>query len=243
MGPTQINGLPAHALLVDVVVVLVPLAALLVVLSALWPAARRRLGVLTPVIALVALVSVPLTTHAGEWLEHRVPPDELVRRHAELGDGLLPWAGGLFVLAAVAWLVARRTAATVDGGAAGTAAGGGGCDHGRRGGCDHAAWRAGGDDRARGAERRGRRRFGRADLPDRRQRREGRLARQLHSDPRERWLTGTASTASGPLAASGDEGASARVACWTSSSDSACRSASKAATPPRTPNSRLLATR
>ncbi len=125
MGPTQINGLPAHALLVHVVVVLVPLAALLVVLSALWPAARRRLGVLTPVIALVALVSVPLTTHAGEWLEHRVPPDELVRRHAELGDGLLPWAGGLFVLAAVAWLVARRTAATVDGGAAGTAAGGG----------------------------------------------------------------------------------------------------------------------
>ncbi|WP_261556284.1 DUF2231 domain-containing protein [Frankia tisae] len=124
MGPTQINGLPAHALLVHVVVVLVPLAALLVVLSALWPAARRRLGVITPAVALVALVSVPLTTHAGEWLERRVPPDELVHRHAELGDGLLPWAGGLFVLAAVAWLVARRTAATVDGGAAGTVGGG-----------------------------------------------------------------------------------------------------------------------
>jgi hypothetical protein len=108
VGPTEINGLPAHALLVHLVVVLVPLAALLVVLSAVWPAARRRLGVLTPSVALVALVSVPLTTHAGEWLEARVPPDPLVRRHTELGDGLLPWAIGLFVLAAAVWLWGRR---------------------------------------------------------------------------------------------------------------------------------------
>ncbi len=109
VGPTQISGLPAHALLVHVVVVLVPLTALLVVLSAVWPAARRRLGVLTPLVALVAVVSVPLTTHAGEWLEARVPPDALVRRHAELGDGLLPWAIGLFVLAAAVWLWGRRS--------------------------------------------------------------------------------------------------------------------------------------
>ncbi|CAO5249762.1 DUF2231 domain-containing protein [Frankia sp. AgKG'84/4] len=121
MGPTEINGLPAHALLVHVVVVLVPLAALLVVLSALWPAARRRLGVLTPLCALVAVVSVPLTTHAGEWLEARVPADPLVRRHAELGDQLLPWAGGLFVIAAFGWYWSRRA----DGLAGAPAAGGG----------------------------------------------------------------------------------------------------------------------
>lgn len=108
MGPTQINGLPAHPLLVHLVVVLVPLAALMAIVSALWPAARRRLGVLTPLVALVALVSVPLTTHAGEWLEARTPPDPLVARHAELGDQLLPWAAGLFVLAAAGWLWARR---------------------------------------------------------------------------------------------------------------------------------------
>ncbi|MCM3882333.1 DUF2231 domain-containing protein [Frankia sp. R82] len=110
MGPTEIRGLPAHALLVHVVVVLVPLAAAMAVGSAVWPAARRRLGAATPVAALVALVSVPLTTHAGEWLEARVPSTPLVRRHTELGDALLPWVLVLFVLAAALWLLQRRAA-------------------------------------------------------------------------------------------------------------------------------------
>ncbi|WP_163549337.1 DUF2231 domain-containing protein [Candidatus Frankia nodulisporulans] len=108
MGPTEIRGLPAHALLVHVVVV--PLAAALAVCSAVWPTARRRLGAATPVVALVGLVSVPLTTHAGEWLEARVPSSPLVRRHAELGDALLPWVLALFVLAAGLWLLQRRHA-------------------------------------------------------------------------------------------------------------------------------------
>ncbi|AEH09774.1 MULTISPECIES: DUF2231 domain-containing protein [Protofrankia] len=108
MGPMEINGLPAHALLVHVVVVLVPVAAAMVMLSSVWPAARRRLGVATPLVALIALVSVPLTTHAGEWLEARVPADPLVRRHAELGDSLLPWVAVLFLAAAVSWMLSRR---------------------------------------------------------------------------------------------------------------------------------------
>ncbi|WP_192029140.1 hypothetical protein [Candidatus Frankia nodulisporulans] len=112
MGPTEVSGLPAHVLLVHVVVILVPLAALLVVLAAVWPAARRRLGLVTPLVALVALVSVPLTTHAGEWLEARVSSDELVRRHTELGDELLPWVIGLFVLALVGWLWAAYSGGT-----------------------------------------------------------------------------------------------------------------------------------
>jgi hypothetical protein len=103
MGPTTINDLPAHVLLVHIVVVFVPLAALLLVCSAVWPAARRRLGIITPVVALVALISVPLTTSAGSWLVRRVQMDPLVRAHAHLGDGLLPWAGGLFLLTAVVW--------------------------------------------------------------------------------------------------------------------------------------------
>ncbi|CAO5162584.1 DUF2231 domain-containing protein [Frankia sp. AiPs1] len=110
MGPTEIRGLPAHVLLVHVVVVLVPVAAAMVVCSALWPAARRRLGVATPLVTFVALVSVPLTTHAGEWLEARVPSTPLIRQHTELGDSLLPWVGALFVLAAGLWLLQRRAA-------------------------------------------------------------------------------------------------------------------------------------
>lgn len=96
-----INGLPAHILLVHAVVVLVPLSALLLILVAVWPAARERLAGLTAVVAVVTLVSVPLTTEAGEWLEHRVPTSPLVHEHTELGDGMLPWAIGLAVLALV----------------------------------------------------------------------------------------------------------------------------------------------
>ncbi|MFE1754242.1 DUF2231 domain-containing protein [Streptomyces anandii] len=106
-----INGLPAHVLLVHVVVVLVPLTALVLVVCALWPQGARRLGLALPLLALVTLVSVPLATQAGEWLERHVDSDPLVRRHAELGDGMLPWALGLFVLAAGVWWLARRTPA------------------------------------------------------------------------------------------------------------------------------------
>ncbi|MER5525643.1 DUF2231 domain-containing protein [Streptomyces sp. NPDC002677] len=106
---STVNGLPAHVLLVHIVVVLVPLTALALVAAALWPRAARRLGVLLPALALVALVSVPLATQAGEWLERHVTEDSLVRRHTELGDGLLPWALGLFVLASVVWWATRRT--------------------------------------------------------------------------------------------------------------------------------------
>ncbi|MFF5015023.1 DUF2231 domain-containing protein [Streptomyces sp. NPDC001165] len=106
-----VNGLPTHVLLVHVVVVLIPLTALALVTAALWPRAARRLGPLLPLLALIALVSVPLTTHAGEWLERHVDDDALVRRHTELGDGLLPWALGLFALAAVVWWAGRRAPA------------------------------------------------------------------------------------------------------------------------------------
>ncbi|MEU6394697.1 DUF2231 domain-containing protein [Streptomyces sp. NPDC046939] len=106
----MINGLPAHVLLVHFVVVLVPLTALAVVASAVSRRVAQRMGVALPLLALITLAGVPLTTNAGEWLEKHVSSDALVRRHAELGDGLLPWAIGLFVVAVAAWWVARGAA-------------------------------------------------------------------------------------------------------------------------------------
>ena len=100
----QIAGLPAHPLLVHAVVVLIPLAALMVVVGSVWPAARRRLGILTPIVALAALAFVPLAKEAGEALERQVPGSAALERHTELGDQLLPWAIGLFVVAAGQWL-------------------------------------------------------------------------------------------------------------------------------------------
>lgn len=51
------NGLPMHPLLVHLAVVLVPLSSLLLVLHVSWPAARRRLGWVTPAVALAALIA------------------------------------------------------------------------------------------------------------------------------------------------------------------------------------------
>ena len=50
--PGEFQGSALHVLLVHAVIVLIPLAALLTVLSAVWPAARRRLGIITPLAAL-----------------------------------------------------------------------------------------------------------------------------------------------------------------------------------------------
>ncbi|WP_406069050.1 hypothetical protein OG372_14435 [Streptomyces sp. NBC_01020] len=108
MGPTVINGLPAHVLLVHFVVVLVPLTALALVVASVWPAWIRKLGLALPILALVTLISVPITTHAGEWLEKHTDSDPLVRKHADLGDGLLPWAIGLFAVAVAVWWFGRR---------------------------------------------------------------------------------------------------------------------------------------
>ena len=105
---STINGLPAHPLLVHAVVVLLPLAALAVVLHAVWPAARRRLGVVTPLLCLVSLVLVPITSQAGEKLEHSLGgTNELIERHAELGDQVLPWAIALTVAGVAQWALGR----------------------------------------------------------------------------------------------------------------------------------------
>ena len=109
MGPHLINGIPAHVLYVHVVVVLVPLTALSLVMCAIWPSVLRRFGLALPLLALVSMASVPLTTNAGEWLEDHVGESSLVRRHAELGSGMLPWVIGLFVVSVAVWLSYRRS--------------------------------------------------------------------------------------------------------------------------------------
>ncbi|RMI33534.1 DUF2231 domain-containing protein [Nocardia stercoris] len=110
MGPVTFNGLPAHVLLVHFVVVLVPLAALLLMVAVCWPAAQRRLGVVSPLAAFVALVCVPLTTHSGEWLEDQLPHDPMIRTHAHLGDDLLVWSLATFLLATAWWAIRSETA-------------------------------------------------------------------------------------------------------------------------------------
>jgi hypothetical protein len=100
---TTVNGLPAHILLVHAIVVLLPLAALLLVLTAVRPAARRRLAGPNAILSVLVVVLVPITTEAGEWLERRVASTPLVRTHTELGDTALYVAAPVAVLALVVW--------------------------------------------------------------------------------------------------------------------------------------------
>src|SRR5690554_3609611 len=104
--------LPLHPLVVHLTVVLIPLAAISVVLAAVWPAARRRLGLLPQILALLALILVPVTTSAGEWLADRVAETPLVERHEELGERMLPWAVALFAVAVALWAWHRFAKAT-----------------------------------------------------------------------------------------------------------------------------------
>jgi len=107
---STVNGLPAHILLNHVVVVLGPLAAVLAVLCAVWPAARRRLIWLVLLLAAGTLVVVPLTTGSGGWLAARVGDSPALNRHAELGETLMYYVAAL--VAAVALLAALHVRQT-----------------------------------------------------------------------------------------------------------------------------------
>ncbi|GIE53669.1 hypothetical protein Ani05nite_72030 [Amorphoplanes nipponensis] len=120
----SVNGLPAHILLVHAIVVLLPLAALLLVLCAVWPAARRRFAGPNALLSLVVLALVPVTTSAGEWLEHRLPGTPLLEEHAELGDTAIWVAIPVALLALVIWWRHREAGAaggSADGSAGGSA--------------------------------------------------------------------------------------------------------------------------
>ena len=99
----QFAGLPLHPLLVHGVVVLLPLAALMLIVGSVWPAARRRLGILTPIVAIVGGGFALLAKEAGEALERQVPSSALVEAHTEMGDGPVIWAFFLIVVAVGQW--------------------------------------------------------------------------------------------------------------------------------------------
>lgn len=98
-----INGLPAHVLLVHLVVIIIPLTSLAAVLGSLWPAARRKLSFLTPLGALVGLIAVPITISAGRTFATRLRIEEAIENHMTLGSRMLPVAIALFVTTAAQW--------------------------------------------------------------------------------------------------------------------------------------------
>lgn len=100
MEITSLFGLPAHPLVVHAVVVLLPLAAVGLVVTAALPGARRPYAPLVLAAALVSVLAVGLATGSGEELEEQVDETEAVEEHTERGDRVLPWAIGVAVVAA-----------------------------------------------------------------------------------------------------------------------------------------------
>lgn len=89
-----VDGIPAHPLIVHAVVVLLPLAAvggLVIALRASW---RRRFGLAVLALTVLAVAAVPLATRTGKQLEQalQLPDNQLIQKHANLGDDLLPFA-------------------------------------------------------------------------------------------------------------------------------------------------------
>jgi hypothetical protein len=104
----EINGLPAHALLVHLVVVLLPLTSLAAVAVSVWPAAQRKLTFLVPLGAVVGLLAVPVTTRAGTELAAQLGDPAFLDHHRSLGSMVLPWSAALALTTVAQWLVLRR---------------------------------------------------------------------------------------------------------------------------------------
>jgi hypothetical protein len=116
-----IFGLPVHALVMHVVVVLVPLAAAGVVAIAAVPRWRKRYGVVVLAIATAGLAAVPVATRSGSKLEERLGASGVVARqihdHQEWGQRVIWPTLAMWLLAVVLVLMDRQgrrgTAVTV----------------------------------------------------------------------------------------------------------------------------------
>lgn len=111
--PEFIGGLPVHPLLVHFTVVLTVLAVVGAVLTAVWPAVRRRFGWLVFAVAAVAAVLVPLTTDSGENLAARLPENARLLEHERLGDLTIWWVAGLAVAVGALMVVHTMAARTL----------------------------------------------------------------------------------------------------------------------------------
>ena len=110
--PETVFGLPTHAIVVHATVVLLPLAALVVLLHAFWPAARRRLGIVTPLLAGVALVLVAAVhRERGERSSTRWARARWSSGTPNSPTGCCPGPSGCSSSPSALWLLDRRRAA------------------------------------------------------------------------------------------------------------------------------------
>lgn len=86
-----IVGLPLHPLIVHATVVIVPTAAIAVLMATLWPRFGRWASWGPLAVSALAVILVPITTSSGESLEQSLPNSDLIAAHTRIADGLTPW--------------------------------------------------------------------------------------------------------------------------------------------------------
>lgn len=96
-----LGGLPVHPLVIHFVVVLVPLAAVGLIVAVANASFRKRFAVALVWLLAVSLPLAFVAKESGEALAERVG---ITERHEELGDSLPVWVAALLVVA-VSWLL------------------------------------------------------------------------------------------------------------------------------------------
>lgn len=113
--PENVFGLPTHIVLLHIVVVLLPIAAVATigVVASSW--FRHRYGLVVVAVTFVITLFVPLTSQAGEALAERLPDAPEIQTHADVGKQLVIWAAVFGAcLAAVVLLDLIRRATALD---------------------------------------------------------------------------------------------------------------------------------
>jgi uncharacterized membrane protein len=105
-------GLPAHPLFVHIPIVMIPLAALGMLIMAFVPQTRARLGWPVVILAGLATFFAWMAKGSGEELERRVEADPLLAHHTALGDTMYLVALVFFVFVTAFVIVDRRSAAS-----------------------------------------------------------------------------------------------------------------------------------
>lgn len=100
-------GIPTHPFLGHLAAAVIPLAALLVVLVAVIPRLPQLVRWITLALSALSVVLVPVVESSGRALMRQVRITALDIQHARMGDDLMPWVIGLFVVC-VALLVAHH---------------------------------------------------------------------------------------------------------------------------------------
>lgn len=115
LGPSELNGLPLHPLIVHVPVVLVPLSLIGVVAALIRPAWKRWLLPLVTGALGASVIAIQLAVGSGRELRGTLGESKLIERHEDLALQARPLVLVFFLLVAAALYLDRRGDRAPDG--------------------------------------------------------------------------------------------------------------------------------